>query len=70
MIVILKNDLKGIPIIGWCMQLCLYIFLQVEEFYRHNLYITVLLLCFMVEYDGLREKKRMMYLILPASCAT
>jgi 1-acyl-sn-glycerol-3-phosphate acyltransferase len=29
MVVVLKHDMKKIPIIGWCMQLTLYIFLQV-----------------------------------------
>jgi 1-acyl-sn-glycerol-3-phosphate acyltransferase len=29
MVVILKHDLKKIPIIGWCMQMTLYVFLQV-----------------------------------------
>jgi hypothetical protein len=30
MVVILKNDLKKLPIIGWCMQMTLYVFLQVK----------------------------------------
>ena len=30
MVVFLKSDMKKIPIIGWCMQMSLYIFLQVS----------------------------------------
>ena len=30
LVVILKHDMKQIPIIGWCMQMTLYLFLQVN----------------------------------------